>query len=517
MAQGKDEKRARRPSLVYNRTLRISGAVIIVVAAAMTVVHYGYNHCWSWTFTPTINRSGSECIGVSDGSLGLFDPSDLFQPSDSTIREVENTVAAQNKQAASTHGKFPQRPYITIVDLQATTSSDGTDDGLTAEREGLEGVAAAQERQLNKSGDADPIVRVLIGNGGAGMRQAATVAGQLGSLANRDRSLAGVVGLDMSSRPTLDMVGVLSRVGMPMVASTLSQQSLTTGHPMYFQVAPTNDTEAAVVAAFADHQANTNPAASRAARIYYSDDPADTYSADLRDAARAAFTAKGFPVTLEGFTPGKANTAGRDTCGFGGFVYFAGRGVPDYGDFLDGAAQCSSKAVFIGDDDVSRYVADASKRQATRTLNFYYASFAFAPPIKDRHGGELDFYQTLDTLFKFENDPDHGRSLDGHAALAYDAAQVLITAASYLRTGAVNHPITPGTVWREITDIHGSPDQHLQIDDVSGTIDYGGDITRQIPLHKPVAILQVQHGDVDTDIVGFCGTAAGHTPSQWCP
>ncbi|WP_216903249.1 hypothetical protein [Nocardia alni] len=512
------ERKAVRPPLVFDLTLRVILVVLIVAAGAGVSIRYDYDHCWNWTpahwsWSPraTVSRTGSECIGVSDGSL------DLFQPSDSTIGQVENTIVAQNERAANMHGEFPRRPYITVVDLQATTSSDGTSDGLTAEREGMEGVATAQERQLNESGDADPIVRVLVADGGAGMRRASTVAKQLGGLANRDKSLVGVVGLDMSSQPTLDMVGVLSSVGLPMVASTLSQQNLATGHPMYFQVAPTDDAEARVVAAFADHQANSSPRIPRTVRIYYSDDASDTYSADLRDAARTAFSAKGFSVTPEAFTPGKANSAGQDTCGFDGFVYFAGRGVPDYGDFLSGASQCSSTAVFIGDDDVSRYVADAAKRRANQALNFYYVSFASAPPIRDRHGAELDFYQTLDHLFPFETHPDRGRSLDGHAALAYDAAQVVITAASYLRAGSVEHPITPGTVWREITDIHGSPTQHHQIDGVSGTIDYGGDITRQVPLNKPLAILQVVHGDVDPDILGFCGTAAGHTPSQWCP
>lgn len=503
------ERRAVRPPLWTYGPVRVAVVVVVVAALALIPIRYSRNHCW--TLTSMLDRHGSECVGVSAGSY------DLFQPSDETSAQVVHVIHAQNDEAERKHKLFPARPYITIAEVEATTSSDGTVDGLTAERESLEGVATAQRRQLDQSGDADPIVRVLLVNAGQGMQQAEVVAHRLGRLADADRSLVGVIGLDMSSTPTLRMVQALSAAGLPMVASTLSVESLTSGHPMYFQVAPTNTTEAQVVAKFAANRAQHDDSLPKTVRIYYSDDPADTYSADLRDSAQTAFGAKGFQVQTLPFIPGRANASGRDTCGYNGFVFFAGRGVPDYGDFLGGAAQCSSKAVFIGDDDVSRYVADAPKRQGNRALDFYYASFAFAPPIKERYGAELDFYQELEQLFPFENDPAQGRSLDGHAALAYDAAQVMITAASYLHTGTEDLPITAGTVWREITDIHSSGNAHREIDGVSGIIDYGGDITRQVPVDKPVDIMQVVHGDVNPDIVGFCGNnGAHHTESGWC-
>jgi hypothetical protein len=520
-------RRAGRPALIASRWLRIPVVVGLLAAATVVTLVVRQNQCGTWH--SSLTWTSTECIGYTDGSF------DLFQPADATTKSVVDTVWQQNQEAAQLHTTFPQRPYVTIADLEAATSANGTAEGLATEREGLEGVAAAQRRQLDKSGDSDPIVRVLIVNGGQNMRQGPTVARQLGTLATQDSSLIGVVGLDNSSKQTMDTISALGDAGLPSVAAPLSEDDLPTDHPLYFQVAPQNSTEAAVAAAFAGQLTGAGSSVPRSVRIYYSDDATDTYSANLRDDAVWSFTNLGFQVRATAFTPsgppvaqsvhasrgdariGTANAAGLDTCQYNGIVFFAGRGVPDYGDFIAGAAQCLSKAVFIGGDDVSRYVADAAARESTRTLSYYYLSFAFAPPVKALRGPQLDFYGTLDKLFPFENDPSANRSQDGHAALSFDAANVLITAVSYLRSGSHAIPITPAAVWREITDIHGSQAQYRLIDGVSGTIDYGGDITRQVPLHKPVAVLQVLGGEVNPNIVGLCGTAVGFNPSAWCP
>jgi hypothetical protein len=517
-----------RPPALTSRWLRIGVTVAVLAAAGVLTWTTYQSHCHS--FDGELNWTGTECVGVSDGSA------DLFQPSDDTIRQVEQTVLAQNQLAAAEHAAAPQRPYISLVDLQAITSSNNTADGLTAERESVEGVAVAQKRQLEKSGSSDPIVRVLIANAGNGMRQGGAVAAQLGALASKDSSVVGVVGLDISSQPTEATITALARAGLPMVAAPLSEDSLADGNPLYFQVAPQNQREAAMVAAFAKQRLAQDPTLLNSVRVYYSDDATDTYSTNLRDDAVAAFTAKGFAASAVAFTPsgasgltshqqtgdpliGNAVAAGRDTCGYHGFVFFAGRGVPDYGDFLSGAEQCTNDAVFIGDDDVSRYVANSTLR-GQYSVAYNYVSFAPAP-IASPPGAEQDFYGELKSLFPFEQQPAQDRSLDSHAALSYDAALVMITATEYLREGPTPIPITPGNVWREITDIHAAqtsaPGADKAVDGATGTIDYGGDITRHVPLNKQIAILLVQGGRVNPDIQGFCGTAAGRTPSSWCP
>jgi hypothetical protein len=110
-----------------------------------------------------------------------------------------------------------------------------------------------------------------------------------------------------------------------------------------------------------------------------------------------------------------------------------------------------------------------------------------------------------------------GRSFDDHAALSYDAALTFITAVEYLREGNENLPVTPGAVWREITTIHnssqpGHPQVNNAIAGVSGQIDFGGDIDRHVPLNKPVAILEVENGEVVNPPAGFCARTSTIRP-----
>jgi hypothetical protein len=299
---------------------------------------------------------------------------------------------------------------------------------------------------------------------------------------------------------------------------------------MYFQIAPQNSRQAAVAAAFADHLASASPTADRSVRIYYADDASDIYSTNLRRDVQDSFRAKGFSTTAVAFAPnesdqgqsvhqqygdrsvGNAAQAGSDTCRYNGFAYFAGHDISDFQDFMSSAVQCGSQATVIGDDDVSRYVADSPARRQNLGMPYYYESFALAPDATAQ-GTAQDFYTSLTTLFPFEQPPATD-SLDDNAALSYDAASVMIKAAELLSGGPAPLPVTPASIWREITAIHGP---NNLIAGVSGTIDFGGDVAQQVPQDKPVAILRVDQGRVDPIPAGFCGTARNHSPSLWCP
>ena len=86
-------------------------------------------------------------------------------------------------------------------------------------------------------------------------------------------------------------------------------------------------------------------------------------------------------------------------------------------------------------------------RQRYADIGFDYVSFAAPPPLAIN--GEKNFYNAYDELFRIgPGSPDPNRSLDGDAALSYDASQLLVYAAAQLRFQNSQLPITPAAVWR---------------------------------------------------------------------
>ncbi|MGH3623458.1 MAG: hypothetical protein ACRDQ5_16950, partial [Sciscionella sp.] len=456
-----------RPPLWSGRLLRVSVVAVLLLGAAVTYTTWSHKHCGGWTrwpgWSPEVTLVDGQCVGVTDGSF------DIFSPSDAQTRKVEAQILKQNQQAEQRR-KTTSRPYMTLVALQAlTTNPPVTPDSLTAERESLEGVAVAQARQLAKPGVNDPIVRILIANAGAGMHEGRLVARQLGRMADPqdsmyDPSLVGVVGLNLSSQPTFNTITELTNAGLPVVASTLSADHLGDGHPMYFQVSPQNRREAAVAAAFVDYQLQNHSAQDKSVRVYYSDDTSYLYSTNLRyDVLHSFRNRSGFTASARAFTPsgpapthtehqkyqeplvGDAQQAGQDSCNAKGFVYFAGRGLPDFQEFVDGADQCPQPPRILADDDVTRYVADQAAREPNSAVPFWYQSFAVPPDVNDKSSKPSFYYagrDSLHSLFPFENG-HKSRSLDGHAALAYDATLTMITAVRHLREGSQTIPMTP--------------------------------------------------------------------------
>ncbi|BCK73178.1 hypothetical protein Srufu_071310 [Streptomyces libani subsp. rufus] len=239
-----------------------------------------------------------ECIGVARNGFTFHSPDPLLNK---TLR----TIYAQNARAEEAHRAAPERPFVTLVHLSALLSVSGKSTGqLAYGREALQGAASAQSRQLRSTGAAEPILRIFPANAGSGMRFGTRVVEILAGLQQQDPSLVGVTGLDQSREATNRTIRKLTAVGLPMVATTLSADSLVRQSPMYFQVSPQNTREAAVAAAYADHVVGhgaKKPA--RRVRIISSADPSDTYSRTLSDDVAQRFRARGFTVEKTSFTP----------------------------------------------------------------------------------------------------------------------------------------------------------------------------------------------------------------------
>jgi hypothetical protein len=395
-------------------------------------------------------------------------------------------------------------------------------------------LAVAQKQQLEKGQESDPLVRVLIANTGRRSTYGVTVAGMIGELTKRDRSIVTAIGFNETFQTTIDTIGALAAEGLPVVAATLSADDLAKNQ-MYFQVAPQNRRQAEVAAAYAA-QRRDSPARysgrqlASNVRIYFSDDPTDIYSKNLADDLAKSFGQRKFTVehvqfTPTGNVPGRptgrfvtdSKQAGRDACGFNGVVFYAGRPLPDFQGFLGGVSDGCKNAppLMIAGDDVTRYVANEDIR-TLNTVPFHYISFSVSPEIAGNvEVRAKDFYNLLNKMFP--EMASRGRSLDGHAALTYDAAYSAITAAGYLATGNDKVPATGGTLWWALASITDDRDAHKKYDGVTGAIDFGGVVSRRVPLNKPISILQVESGIPNVNERAFCGSKDDPQTQTWCP
>jgi len=518
------------------RWVRFTG-VLAVLAGCATGYHiWAHAHCGGWTrwpgWPPTLNWKSEtqECIGVTDGSYPILQyPGDGSL--DPSIQAVLHTIVDQNQQAEVEHENDPGRIYVALASLEAFTSADGTPSGLTAERESLEGLAVAQNQSF-KPHSRDPLLRIEIANAGQQMRYGPEVATQLGELAAREPGqdeprLVGVVGLNHSSKVTQQTIDALTHAGLPVVSAPLSEDGLA-NNAIYYQVAPQNRREVAIAVAFGKHLLELPGYASvnkQKARIYYSADDSDTYSTGLGADLMKALNPQGTNGNVETsrFPPDGGYDAGHSACGYDGVVYYAGRGLPAFHEFIEGMAErcANSPPLLIADDDVSHYVADEETR-IHNNIPFYYMSFAVTPDPTLELPSESDFYFTLDQLFHSIEQTKSGGSLDGHAAMTYDAALTMSHAVQYLESTHI--PVLPTTVWHALDEVRGS----YAVEGATGNIDFGDQIDRHFPVNKPVFVLKVTNDQVGITLpvsgglpsptqIEFCGIRGKLPQSPWCP
>jgi hypothetical protein len=500
----------REPRL--RRVLPAAASVLLIAGAGYGYQHWSRQHCGnglSWPGVhPTVWMTGGECVGITDTSAasGVFP--DLAPQLD--------VIAEQNSEAADQHDAQPGRPLLTLVYVGVLTEPNRDSDSLSAEREGLKGVAVAQRWQLDAHGATDPLVRILVANGGQRMSSGPAVADTVVRMARTDPSIVGVIGLSRSYQATLDAVGRLAVAGIPSIGATLSTDVLADSSPLYYQIAPQNKREAAVVAAYVrDLQQTGALAPGVPLRTYYSADPADRYSNNLNADITASFARLGFRTESVPFgSPGQSNdaaAAGRGACGYPGVVFYAGRPQPDFGSFLNSIRNCGAQplpARIIADDDTTRYVADENARRRYGSIPFDYVAFAATPPLAA--GTERDFYTEYNVLFGADSP---GASLDGHAALSFDSVLTFVYAVGYLRVDDQPIPMTPAAVWRQISSISG----RTGFAGASGYIDFGSDVNRHVPIDKPVLVLKVRNGSVLNDASGYCGVHGDPRTQPWCP
>ena len=299
-----------------------------------------------------------QCVGYSDRALQVFG-------SNPRLRLAQENVFAQNAEAERLHGEVPNRPYVSLVYFAGLTANDSTPATEHSVAEELEGLVIRQREQNTTTSATEPLLRVVVANGGTDMAVASTVArDMIVPLTRADPSILGVVGLDRSVSETEAAIKEFGQHGIPTLGTTLTKVGLDELSPLYFQLVPDNSKQAELLGDYARRIEAT------AVTIYHSPvDGTNTYVTSLVAAMRDKLGAGGVPVSESGWvdSPTELPTLCADqTDRSREMVFYAGR-ENDVGDFLRtirrNCADLSKLPRIVADDATSRFVAHAPGRR----------------------------------------------------------------------------------------------------------------------------------------------------------
>lgn len=473
--------------------------LILVVAAGVNVYSTYYAHCGSWFWQPQLQREPldgirDQCVGVAPSSYRFFsDLSNVVGLEQQTAKELE-AVEERIHEANREVEKFPN--YLSVVYL--ATLTPGSAEGYRSQLEQLRGVAVAQEE--NKR---DKPVRVLFANAGDGMNYGRSAAEEIATMAEEDSTIAAVIGLGVSREGTREAMVLLGDEKLPMIGAAISATELaTTTTPYYYQVGPTNEREAQV-AAFRAGQLGA-----RTATVYYSGDPNDIYSNDLKDQVKEAFERQQIAVKEKRYRVGPAGAdsdvslLGRDACSIpqDGVAFYAGRAeqLPVFLNGMKNSCEGNYPKVIAGDDVVGFVLTDGLMRFPGLELEYmsFASSLVWVPDCKAA-AGEVAFFAGYMDMFGDEC----RRTQDSAAILTYDALLAFTQAA---RNARDPHP-SGDAIRAGLEDISGEG----ALRGASGIIDFPiSGAVQSVPQNKAILVLSSRGGS-EPERVLLCGQIAG--------
>ncbi|GAB3186124.1 hypothetical protein FHX75_16104 [Micromonospora palomenae] len=464
-----------------------------------------------------------ECVGYSDSAGQLFNS----DPGQERLRAVQRRIFAQNRAAEEVWRRSEhRRPYLTLVYLGSLTGNRtrADEESYVSEREELEGMATAQYALLKESAAADgaALLHIVVANGGRQMRHAGRAVTMLEGLARDDPTLLGVVGLVESRTSTAAALRELNRVGLPVLAPTLSADRMDENSSLYLQMSAPNSDQARMLEAYARQVLKVTEA-----HVYHTTGEGssladDLYVSTLVDGLRERF---GDRLTrLDEWRTGRRLT---QECGYPGVLVFAGR-WSEFDGFLRALKECGANPPrhLLADDSVNRYMANPGLRaSAPGNLPVTYVSKAALATCgalraaqarrDDARGTFLGWVRADDLLEPPRCRDDAGPPVGERVSLAYDASMMMVRAleslAARLRhadTGRRWEPraVNPAGVHAEVLRQNaagGYPG-------VAGVVRYAPDSGE--PVAKRIALLRVAEvPDVDAEPVEVyhCGAADG--------
>jgi ABC-type branched-subunit amino acid transport system substrate-binding protein len=346
------------------------------------------------------------------------------------LESLEQSIRDENARVAA----LPDVRYVTIVYAGSLTTAAGQQPRALNSLKELAGVHLAQVR--NNAGD--PLkIKILVANGGQDMYFQTDMVRRIVALAQRDRSVVGVVGLGRDTADSGPALDLLQQAGLAVVSTTNSGTYLARGHVNYFGLAATDQEEAAALRLVVDGL-HLPPAQKFAAVLTrrpsqddrYSPEQAEYGSAMLKDAGfqliggrplEYGLTSNGDP-DFEAALSTSCHSDHQPTV-----LYLAGRAddVNQLMRRLAADAGCSGPLTVLTGDDLTKAQFRTGATWMAPQATLYYT--ALTDPAATARASDLAEVAAADLRIAPGGDNPYEDDVfsDGALALAYDATAAL--------------------------------------------------------------------------------------------
>ncbi|MFC4372528.1 hypothetical protein ACFO5K_00310 [Nocardia halotolerans] len=337
---------------------------------------------WPWTAGVGVGMVDGECVGYSDNVAQTF-------TDDPELTAIQREVFRLNKAAGHARENNPKRPLVSLVYFAGLSYLDTNVRYPHAQVEELAGLAVQQRRALLASDESEPLLRVIVANGGTDMRHARSVVEhRLRPLIADDPSVLGVIGIDRSTEETRRAITRLGELGVPAVATTLSADGLDQASPLYFQAAPSNTVQARLIGDYVQGARNLDGTPRyEKVRIYHPEAADDLYVTTLVSDLQAELAARGVPQQSASWReqqqlyrfPAPCETADFDRSTL---LFFAGRNddFPTFAKAVSRGCLSGDGPAILGNDAVTRLITDP-KATAALPANLTVRYVAKAAPV----------------------------------------------------------------------------------------------------------------------------------------
>ncbi|MEV7384778.1 hypothetical protein [Streptomyces sp. NPDC091215] len=375
-------------------------------------------------------EGSDECVGVATTAYDFGHPQ---------LRATVRAIAKEN-------ARLKAGSYVTVAVMLPYTSTAAAN--LADIQHELQGAYLAQYQANHASNGQSPQIRLVMANPGATSQYWQQMVAQLAKMTGGTDRLRAVSGVGQSTDNNKKAVKELTRLGIPVVGSSITADDLANGqggkdpYPGLARVSPTNTDEAHALASFAKVNAG------RALLVY--DKPGDPYTRTLQTSFAALI--KGSPYESQPFTPPAdrsqegttANTFRQitnlicDTSRTTDTILFAGRHT-QLGQFINalGGRGCQDRKFTVLTGDEGSYLTgekDLDRDALRHNLAVRYTALAHPDAWgknSPRTGGSAADAETLTQLLqsaaKSPVGPIGSYALeDGQLIIAYDAMRLAV-------------------------------------------------------------------------------------------